>query len=99
MGTIRKLSGGPAGLSLTETIVVAEEPYRLEYTATGVPGTSFYHGFVTLDSTPAGETKITWEAQFRSPLPGAGMITSATLRSLVKGLAAASERNRAGAQE
>jgi catechol 2,3-dioxygenase-like lactoylglutathione lyase family enzyme/uncharacterized protein YndB with AHSA1/START domain len=92
VGTVRKLSGGPAGLSLTETIVVAEEPYRMEYTATGVPGTRFYHGFVTLEPTPAGATKITWEAQFRSPLPGAGMITSATLRTLVKGLAAASEQ-------
>jgi len=92
VGTVRRLSGGPAGLSLTETIVVAEEPYRMEYTATGVPGTSFYHGFVTLDPTPAGETKITWEAQFRSPLPGAGVITSATLRTLVKGLATASEQ-------
>ena len=79
-------------LSLTETIVVAEEPYRMEYTATGVPGTRFYHGFVTLEPTPAGATKITWEAQFRSPLPGAGRLTSATLRTLVKGLAAASEQ-------
>jgi len=92
VGTVRRLSGGPAGLSLTETIVVAEEPYRLEYSAVGVPGTSFYHGFVTLEPTPVGKTKITWEAQFRSPLPGAGLITSATLRSLVRGLTTASEK-------
>lgn len=88
-GTVRRLSGGPAGLSLTETIVVAEEPYRLEYTATGAPGTRFYHGFVTLEPSPGGGTKVTWEAQFRSPLPGAGMITSAVLRSLVNGLTTA----------
>jgi catechol 2,3-dioxygenase-like lactoylglutathione lyase family enzyme/uncharacterized protein YndB with AHSA1/START domain len=92
VGTVRKLSGGPAGLSLTETIVVAEKPYRMEYTASGVPGTSFYHAFVTLEPTPAGGTRITWEAQFRSLLPGAGMITSATLRTLVKGLVTASEQ-------
>jgi len=92
VGTVRKLSGGPAGLSLTETIVVAEEPHRLEYTATGVPGARFYHGFVTLEPTSVGGTKITWEAQFRSPLPGAGRITSATLRSLVNGLTTASEQ-------
>jgi catechol 2,3-dioxygenase-like lactoylglutathione lyase family enzyme len=52
--------------------------------------------FVTLEPTPAGKTKITWEAQFRSPLPGVGMISSATLRSLVKGLTTASEQNRGG---
>lgn len=71
----------------------------MECTATGVPGTSFYHGFVSLEPTPAGKTKITWEAQLRSLLPGAGMITSATLRTLVKGLAAASERKRGRGQE
>jgi hypothetical protein len=59
---------------------------------TGVPGTSFYHGFVTLEPTSDGGTTITWEAQLCSPLPGAGTITSATLRSLVNGLATASEQ-------
>jgi hypothetical protein len=91
VGTVRRLSGGPAGLHLTESVVVSEAPYRLEYTAEGAPGQSFYHGFVTLDPTPGGGTRITWEAQFRSKLPGARAITSATLRSLAQGLATAAE--------
>jgi catechol 2,3-dioxygenase-like lactoylglutathione lyase family enzyme/uncharacterized protein YndB with AHSA1/START domain len=92
VGTVRRLSGGPARLSLTETIVVAEEPYRLEYTAGGAPGQSFYHGFVTLDTLPGGGTKLSWEAQFRSKLPGAGVVTSKMLRSLVDGLGAKAEQ-------
>jgi catechol 2,3-dioxygenase-like lactoylglutathione lyase family enzyme/uncharacterized protein YndB with AHSA1/START domain len=91
VGTVRRLSGGPAGLRLTETVVVAEAPHRLEYTAQGAPGQRFYHGFVTLDPTPGGGTKITWEAQFRTMLPGARAITSATLRSLAQGLATTAE--------
>jgi len=91
VGTVRRLSGGPAGLHLTETIVVSEAPHRLEYTAEGAPGQSFYHGFVTLDPTPGGGTTVTWEAQFRSLLPGAGAITSAMLRSLAQGLATTAE--------
>jgi catechol 2,3-dioxygenase-like lactoylglutathione lyase family enzyme len=92
VGTVRELAGGPGGLRVTETVVVAEEPYRLEYTATGAPGTRAYHGFVTLDPTPGGGTRLTWEAQLRSPLPGTGKVTSALLRSLVGGLTAAVER-------
>ena len=79
-------------MSLTETIVVAEEPYRLEYTAEGAPGQSFYHGFVTLETLPGGGTKLSWEAQFRSKLPGAGVVTSKLLRSLVDGLGAKAEQ-------
>jgi catechol 2,3-dioxygenase-like lactoylglutathione lyase family enzyme/uncharacterized protein YndB with AHSA1/START domain len=86
VGTVRKLSGGPAALSLTETIVAAEEPYRLEYKAQGAPAQSRYHGFVTLEPTPGGGTEITWEAQFRSNLPGAGAITRRMLQQLVSGL-------------
>ena len=37
VGTVRRLSGGPARLAVTETMVVAEEPNRLEYTAKGAP--------------------------------------------------------------
>ena len=92
VGTVRKLSGGPGGLRLTETIVAAEQPYRLEYKAEGAPLQWRYHGFVTLEPTAGGGTTITWEAQFRSPVPGSGMITSATLRSLAKGLAGAAEK-------
>jgi len=91
-GVVRKLSGGPGGLSLTETIVAAEQPYRMEYKAEGAPLQWKYHGFVTLEPTSGGGTTITWEAQFRSPVPGSGMITSATLRSLAKGLAGAAEK-------
>ena len=91
VGTVRKLSGG-AGLSLAETIVAVEQPYRMEYIAEGAPLQWKYHGFVTLEHTSGGGTTITWEAQFRSPVPGSGMITSATLRSLAKGLAGAAEK-------
>lgn len=92
VGTIRRLSGGPARLSLTETIVVAEEPFRLEYTAAGAPGQSFYHGFVTMEPLPGGGTRLTWEAQFRSKLPGAETVTFRMLRSLVNGLAVKAEQ-------
>jgi len=71
--------------------VAAEQPYRLEYTAVGAPGQRFYHGFVTLDPTPGGGTTVTWEAQFRSVVPFTEAITSATLGSLARGLAAAAE--------
>ena len=91
VGTVRRLSGGPAGLRVSETIVAAEQPYRLEYTATGAPGQRFYHGFVTLEPTPGGGTTVTWEAQFRSVVPFTEAITSATLGSLARGLAAAAE--------
>lgn len=89
--TVRKLSGGPAGLTLTETVIAAEEPYRLEYTATGAPAQSSYHGFVTLEPTPGGGTTITWEGQFHSPLKGTGTITSKMLQSLATGLAKTAE--------
>jgi len=91
-GTVRRLSAGPAGLRLIETIVVVEEPSRLEYTAEGAPGQRAYHGFVTLEPLPGGGTMLTWEAQFRSLLPGAGAVTSAMLRSLVDGLGAVAEQ-------
>lgn len=91
VGTVRRLRGGPLGLAVTETIVAAEPGHRLEYTAEGAPATKAYHGFVTLEETPAGGTRITWEAQFRSPLPGATRITTATLKSLVAGLAATAD--------
>lgn len=92
VGTVRRLGGGPMGLSVTETVVVAEEPCRLEYTATGVPGERFFHGFVTLAETPGGGTRITWEAQLRSPLPLAGRIAELAVRSLASGLAVAADR-------
>lgn len=84
-------SGGTY-MFITETIVAAEQPYRLEYKAKGAPLQWKYHGFVTLEPTSGGGTTITWEAQFRSPVPGSGMITSATLRSLAKGLAGEAEK-------
>lgn len=92
VGLVRRLSGGPVGLSVTDTIVAAEAPYRLEYKATGAPGQWMYHGFVTLEPTSGGGTAITWEGQFRSPLPGTATITSMVLRSLVNGLARAAEQ-------
>ncbi len=87
VGTVRRLTGGPARLSVTETIVAAEEPYRLEYTAEGAPGQSAYHGFVTLTPLPGGWTNLMWEAQFRSRAPGVGSMTARMLRSLVNGMA------------
>ena len=92
VGTVRRLSGGPVGMSLTETIVVAEEPYRLEYTADGAPGQDFYHGFITLDPLPGGGTRVTWEAQFHSRLPGVTAATTRVLSALVQGLARAAEQ-------
>lgn len=92
VGTVRKLSGGPLGLAVTETVVAAEPGYRLEYTAEGAPATKFFHGFVTLERTPGNGTRITWEAQFRSPAPGARKITTATLKTLADGLAATADR-------
>lgn len=87
VGTVRRLSGGPAGLRVTETVVVADAPYRLEYTAVGAPGQSDYHGFVTLEPTPSGGTNLLWQAQFHARVPGTGPVTSAMLRTLVRGLA------------
>jgi len=92
VGTMRRLSGGPLGMSLTERIVAAEEPYRLEYTAESAPGQDFYHGFVTLEPLPGGGTRLTWEAQFHSRLPGVTAATTRLLRSLVQGLARVSEQ-------
>ncbi|HEX7459792.1 MAG TPA: SRPBCC family protein [Acidimicrobiales bacterium] len=92
VGTMRRLSGGPLGMSLTERIVAAEEPYRLEYTAEGAPGQDFYHGFVTLEPLPGGGTRLTWEAQFHSRLPGVTAATTRVLRSLVQGLTRVAEQ-------
>ncbi|WP_246540878.1 SRPBCC family protein [Mycobacterium spongiae] len=91
-GTVRKLSGGPLGLGVTETIVAAERAYRLEYTAVGAPGIRFFHGFVTLEPTMGAGTKITWEAQFCSAMPAAGKATSSMLKELARGLAAEAEK-------
>ena len=92
VGTVRRLSGGPLGMSLTERIVAAEEPNRLEYTAEGAPGQDFYHGFVTLEPLPGGGTRVTWEAQFHSRLPGVTAATTRVLRSLVQGLTRVAEQ-------
>lgn len=86
VGTVRRLSGGPGRLGVTETMVVAEEPNRLEYTAKGAPLQWMYHGFVSLEPTPGGGTTVMWEAQFRTPVRGPGTITRGMLKSLVKGL-------------
>ncbi|MEQ6899674.1 SRPBCC family protein [Nocardioides sp. YIM 152588] len=91
VGLVRRLSGGPLGMGLTETIAAVEAPYRLEYRAKGVPGQSRYHGFVTLDRAGDGGTRITWEAQYRSLLPGSVPITGAMLRTLSAALARAAE--------
>ncbi|HEY5184212.1 MAG TPA: SRPBCC family protein [Actinomycetes bacterium] len=92
VGTVRRLSGGPAGLSLTELVVAAEEPYRFEYTADGAPGRRSYHGFVTLEPLPGGGTELTWEGQFWARLPGTRAATATLLRTLVRGLATAAEQ-------
>jgi catechol 2,3-dioxygenase-like lactoylglutathione lyase family enzyme/uncharacterized protein YndB with AHSA1/START domain len=92
VGTVRRLSGGPVGMSLTEKIVVVEEPYRLEYTSEGAPGQDFYHGFITLEPLPGGGTRVTWEAQFHSRLPGITAATTRVLRALAQGLARAAEQ-------
>ncbi|TIC88864.1 hypothetical protein E8D34_04215 [Nocardioides sp. GY 10113] len=92
VGVVRRLSGGPAGMALTETVVTVEAPYRLEYRAKGVPGQNRYHGFVTVEPGAAGGSTITWEAQYRSLLPGSVPITGAMLRKLTDSLARAAER-------
>jgi catechol 2,3-dioxygenase-like lactoylglutathione lyase family enzyme/uncharacterized protein YndB with AHSA1/START domain len=92
VGTVRRLGGGPLGVRTTEIIVTADRPYRLEYNAEALPGIWFFHGFVTLEPTPGGGTTVVWEAQFRSPLPGAGAIVSSMLRSLVTGLTTSAEQ-------
>lgn len=92
VGTVRRLSGGPGRLAVTETMVVAEEPNRLEYTAKGAPLQWMYHGFVSLEPTPGGGTTVTWEAQFRTPVRGPGTVTKQMLKSLVKGLTGAAEQ-------
>ena len=92
VGTVRRLSGGPLGMHLVERVVAAEEPYRLEYSAEGAPGQDFYHGFVTLEPLPGGGTRVTWEAQFHSRLPGVTAATTRVLRSLVQGLARVAEQ-------
>lgn len=91
VGLIRRLSSGPAKLAVTETMVAAEKNHRLEYTAKGAPLQWMYHGFVTLDPTPGGGTTITWEAQFRTPVRGPGMVTKQMLTKLTNGLARAAE--------
>ena len=93
VGTVRKLSGGagrPESRRDHRRCGAALPDGR--YVAEGAPLQWKYHGFVTLEHTSGGGTTITWEAQFRSPVPGSGMITSATLRSLAKGLAGAAEK-------
>ena len=92
VGTVRRLTGGPVGLAVTETMIVAEEPNRLEYTAKGAPLQWMYHGFVSLEPTPGGGTTVTWEAQFRTPVRGPGTVTRQMLKSLVKGLTGAAEQ-------
>jgi len=92
VGTVRRLSSGPVGLALTETVFAAEEPNRLEYTAKGAPMQWMYHGFVTLEPTPGGGTQITWEAQFRTVVRGPGLVTKQMLTSLVNGLARTAEQ-------
>jgi catechol 2,3-dioxygenase-like lactoylglutathione lyase family enzyme/uncharacterized protein YndB with AHSA1/START domain len=91
VGLVRRLSNGPAKLAVTETMVVAEAPNRLEYTAKGAPMHWMYHGFVSLEPTPGGGTTITWEAQFRTPVRGPGIVTTQMLKRLTNGLARASE--------
>jgi len=92
VGTVRRLSGGPGRLTLTETVVAAEEPYRLEYVAEGATGQRQFHGFVTLEPLPGGGTDLTWEGQYRPRLPGTRAVTAAMLRALVRGLGAAAEQ-------
>lgn len=94
VGLVRRLSGGPLGMALTETIVAAEAPHRLEYQARGVPGQSRYHGYVSVEPADGGGSTITWQAQYRSVLPASAPITAAMLRTLVRGLAQRAESDR-----
>ncbi|BBA88830.1 SRPBCC family protein [Mycobacterium pseudoshottsii] len=92
VGLVRRLSGGPAGMSVVERVVAAEAPYRFEYRAKGAPGLNRYHAFVTVEPDSSGGCTITWEAQYRSQLPGSTLITTRMLRILVRGLARRAER-------
>lgn len=92
VGLVRRLSGGPAGMSVVERIVATEAPYRFEYRAKGAPGMSRYHSFVTIKPDASGGSTITWEAQYRTPLPGSTLITGTMLRTLADGLARRAER-------
>lgn len=91
VGLVRRLSGGPAGMALTETIAAVEAPYRLEYQAKGVPGQSRYRGFVTIEPAAGGGSTVTWEAQYRSLVPGTVPVTAAMLRKLASALAGAAQ--------
>ncbi|MXP19830.1 hypothetical protein GIY30_00435 [Gordonia sp. HNM0687] len=92
VGLIRKLSGGPAGMTVHEQIVAAEAPRRMEYTAKGAPGMKRYHSFVDVEAEPGGGSTITWEAQYRTLLPGSTAITGRMVQTLADGLARAAER-------
>lgn len=87
VGLVRRLSGGPAGMSVIERIVAAEAPYRLEYRAKGAPGMKRYHSFVTVEPDLSGGSTITWEAQYRTLLPGSTLVTGKMLCTLADGLA------------
>ncbi|MEE3853303.1 VOC family protein [Gordonia sp. LSe1-13] len=93
VGLIRKLSGGPAGMTVHEQIITAEAPYRMEYTAKGAPGMKRYHSFVNVEENSSGGSTITWEAQYRTLLPGSTAITGRMVRTLAEGLARAAERH------
>lgn len=72
------------------TRVTSEEPYRLEYThATWT--TWMQHGFVTLELAPRGGTRIVWECQYRSPVPGRRRRTERRLADAVQRVVARSE--------
>ncbi len=94
VGLIRKLSGGPAGMAVTEQIIAAEAPHRMEYTAKGAPGMKRYFSIISVEANPFGGSTITWEAQYRTLLPGSAAITGRMVRTLADGLARAAERTK-----
>ncbi|MFV0495628.1 SRPBCC family protein [Mycobacterium sp.] len=96
VGLVRRLTGGPAKMSVLEHVVAAEAPYRFEYKAQGAPGLSRYHSFVTVEAAPSGGSTISWEVQYRTSMPGSRLITGKMMRTLAQGLAqTAASRSRA----
>ncbi|MGV9713195.1 SRPBCC family protein [Gordonia sp. NPDC003424] len=93
VGLVRELSGGPVGMKVSEQIVAADAPHRMEYTAKGAPGMKRYFSIIDVEANPAGGSTITWEAQYRTLLPGSTAITGRMVQTLADGLARAAERS------
>jgi uncharacterized protein YndB with AHSA1/START domain len=91
-GLVRAVKVGP--VRAHEEILQVGPGHLLRYRTTKGAPVKDYLGSVTLDDSPSGGTRVTWDVEFRPIVPGTGWLisrmTKRTLNRVLEAVAASS---------